>query len=144
MKTVCPLSKKTVDEHASQLVGIFVLALLILSYVFNNSYFLWFLLLDFLARSVNVRYSLLARLSRFLLDLFNIEPKPIGAAPKRFASRLGLLFVITLLSLLYIDCLVGYKIIFILFIIAVALEAFFKFCIGCKIYTLLSYFKLVK
>ncbi len=141
MKTVCPLSKKTIDEHASQLVGIFVLILLASSYFFTN-YILWFLLLDFLARSVNARYSILARLSRKILDLLNIKPKPIGAAPKRFAARMGLLFVIILLSLLSINCLVGYQITFILFSVAVSLEAFFKFCIGCKIYTLLSYLKL--
>ncbi len=142
MKTVCPLSKKTIDEHASQLVGIFVLILLALSYFFTN-YILWFLLLDFLARSINARYSILARLSRKILDLLNIEPKPIGAAPKRFAARMGLLFVIILLSLLSINCFIGYQITFILFSVAVSLEAFFKFCIGCKIYTLLSYLKLI-
>ncbi len=142
MKTVCPLSKKTIDEHASQLVGIFVLILLALSYFVTN-YILWFLLLDFLARSVNARYSILARLSRKILDLLNIKPKPIGAAPKRFAARMGLLFVIILLSLSSIDCFIGYQITFILFSVAVSLEAFFKFCIGCKIYTLLSYLKLV-
>ena len=142
MKTVCPLSKKTIDEHASQLVGIFVLVLLALSYFFTN-YILWFLLLDFLARSINARYSILARLSRKILDLLNIKPKPIGAAPKRFAARMGLLFVVILLSLLFINCFIGYQIIFILFFIAVSLEAFFKFCIGCKIYTLLSYLKLI-
>ena len=142
MKTVCPLGKKKIDEHASQLVGIFVLILLILNYFFTN-YILWFLLLDFLARSINTRYSLLARLSRKILDLFNVKPKPIGASPKKFAARMGLLFVIILLSLLSIDCFIGYQITFILFFVAVALEAFFKFCIGCKIYTLLSYLKLV-
>lgn len=143
MKTVCPLSKKTIDEHASQLVGIFVLLLLLGSY-FYSVYILYFLFLDFLIRSINTRFSPLARLSRFVLDQLHITPKPIGAAPKRFAARLGFLFSTTLLLLLYINCSIGYQIIFIMFIIAVGLEALFKFCIGCKIYTLLSYIGLVK
>jgi hypothetical protein len=138
MKTICPLSKKTVDEHASQLVGAFVLFLLIGSY-FTSDYILYFLLLDFLIRSINARFSPLARLARFILDKLHIPPKPIGAAPKRFAARLGLLFSIILLALLYINCLIGYQIVFVLFTIAVGLEAIFKFCIGCKIYTILSY-----
>jgi hypothetical protein len=143
MRTVCPLSKKTIDEHASRLVGIFVLLLLLDSYFFSV-YILYFLFLDFLARSINAHFSPLARLSRFILDKLHISPKPIGAAPKRFAARLGLLFSIILLTLLYVNCLIGYQIIFTMFLIAVGLEAFFKFCIGCKIYTLLSYLGLIK
>ena len=143
MKTICPLSKKTIDERASQLVGAFVLLLLI-GTPFYPLYILHFLLFDFLTRSINTRYSPLARLSRLILDFFHLKPKPIGAAPKKFASRLGLLFVIILLGLLKINCLLGFNIIFTLFIIAVSLEAFFKFCIGCKIYTLLSYLKFTK
>jgi hypothetical protein len=143
MKTVCPLSKKTIDEHASQLVGIFVLLLLFGSY-FSSIYILYFLFLDFLIRAINTRFSPLARLSRFTLDKLHIKPRPIGAAPKRFAARLGLLFSATLLILFYINCFIGYQIIFAIFFIAVGLEAFFKFCIGCKIYTLLSYLGLIK
>ena len=144
MKTICPLSKKTVDEHTSQVVGIFVLIILIILYATNYSPILYLLTLDFLIRSINAKFSLLARLARAILDKLHIPPKPIGAAPKRFAARLGLLFSIVLLLLLQINCLIGYQIIFAMFIAAVALEAIFKFCIGCKIYTLLSYIGLIK
>ncbi len=148
MKTICPISKKTIDKHTSQLVGLFVIILLIIShqppsptYSTTKILLLLFLFQDFLARSFNIRFSILAKLSRTILHLLHIKPKPIGAAPKRFAARLGLLFTTFLIIALQTKSFSAYQIIFTAFGIAVMLEAIFGFCIGCHIYTLLSYVK---
>ena len=166
MRYTCPISKSTIDEHVVRLVAFFVLILVIVGFLFSKWIFL-FLAFDYLARIYFPKFSILKHISVFIMhDILKIKPKAIGAAPKRFAAGIGFFFSIIIFVLLYIaefynikyleaikicpDCTafdqgIYYKlwsfILGIIFIIAISLETFFSYCLGCKTYSWLQFFK---
>lgn len=140
---VCPISEEKVDEHAARLNGFFTLVFVILAYP-DKPYILLLLALDFYIRFTNCCYSPIACTSRVLLGIFKIKPKEISKAPKMFAAKIGF----TLSILLFILAGLGYSqaalVVYLLFILASSLEAFFNFCLGCQVYTVLVNLKLIK
>ncbi len=159
MQYTCPISKKQIDENVVRLIGFFTLILLIISFFITKiAIFIFiFIIFDFYARIFIPKFSILKIISKIILHkIIKIKPKPIGAAPKRFAAGIGLLlsviifFIIffykpnwntqnTLPTNFYIEIIE--KTFIIIFAIAVSLETFFKFCLGCKIYSWIQYFK---
>lgn len=142
INNVCPISPEKVDSHVARLNGFFTLCLLAGGWFF---YPLWvFVAVDFLARSTKIKFSLIARVSRFILNLLNIEPKPISLAPKKFAARLGLTMSLALVLFTYFGIELGIWITLGMFVTAVSLETFFDYCLGCKIYGILASLGLIK
>lgn len=131
----CPISYKKIDENVARLNGLFTVALLAI-YVLTSSLIpVVFLVLDFLARGFDKPgYSLLARVSKFLLTTLKVQPQLINAGPKLFAARVGLLFSV----LVVVTALPGWNtvalVITLVFGICAFLEAAFGFCVACKLY----------
>ncbi len=82
------------------------------------------------------------------------KPKEIGAAPKRFAAGIGFLFSIIIFITIQGKTFCTYdckdsdylfslttEVLSLIFAIAVFLETFFAFCLGCKTYSLLQFLK---
>jgi len=101
-----------------------------------SKYFVSFFTLDFLIRVLNPRYAPSLLLGRFFVQ--NQTPEYVGAAQKRFAWGVGLLFALPMFYYLVIDfqpnplkvlvCLICMALLF--------LESAFSMCVGCKLYSL--------
>lgn len=137
MKTtaICPISDKRINENVARgnatLTVLFLTAFVITSKVL----LIVFLLIDFLLRGMELsRYSPFAIICSKVVKLLGIKPKIINAGPKLFAARIGLFFSLTIL----VSSLSGLEITaYILtgvFGVCAFLEAFFGYCVACKIY----------
>jgi len=140
----CPIDLHTVDEHAARGNALLTLIFLLLGY-FTSPLFWVFLAVDFGLRAARqCRYSLLMQLSRLAFNLLHIHPKLIDRAPKLFAARIGFAMSIFLLIFYYLGMPMFYKLVLIFFLLAASLEAFFSYCLGCQLYSLLTNLKPIK
>ena len=104
------------------------------------------LIIDFAIRVILVpRFSLLALISRKLIvPISGFRRKQIVFKPKRFAAAIGLFMSITALILSLYNLPVFFIITLSVLALFSSLEAFLKFCAGCKIFGLLMKLGLVK
>jgi hypothetical protein len=137
MRAACPISNETLDERAARLCALLVLFPLGMALYFASPWPALMLVGDFGLRGFGGRRaSPFARLARAVVVLLGLSPRPINAAPKVFAARLGFAFA-TLLGLSYLagadtlGVLVGVP-----FALCASLEAVFGFCVGCRLYRL--------
>jgi len=134
---ICPVSSDRIPEAAPRLTALFVILTLILYVISGALFLLVFLLCDFLIRGYgNSRYSLLARLSGFVIKQLGVTSALIDKAPKVFAARLGVVFVLLILmSHIWSADLVGIGLSAGLILFAMA-ECVLNFCVGCYVYVL--------
>lgn len=138
----CPVSHIYIDSHIVRLTALQVMVLGILLLYFNHIAFGWFLLLDFFARASGVKkLSLLRHFSIFTVKIIKINPKPCDEAPKRFATYLGLIFMLFIVCFLLFSFILIAKIFTIGLVLCAALEAFLDYCVGCKLYHYISHIK---
>ncbi|MBC8550717.1 MAG: DUF4395 domain-containing protein [Candidatus Brocadiales bacterium] len=123
---------------------VFLVALCVL--IWSSWYPIIFLIIDFFIRAIGAsKYSLTAQISRtFLARLLRFKKRMILAKPKKFAAWIGLV-----MSVFAAAAVISGYISIMLIIIAVLalfsfLEAFLKFCAGCKIFGLLIKLGLLK
>ena len=122
------------NERAARITAGFVVALLASAWIARASWLLPLLALGFVVRaSLGPRYSPLARLAAALATQLG-PPRPVPAAPKRFAQGIGAV-VLTLASGLAYGgstrpawALAGMLVVF------ASLEAVLGFCAGCWIF----------
>jgi hypothetical protein len=99
------------------------------------------LAIDFYFRSFGLaNYSAVALISKSLVKLFSLQPKPINAGPKVFAARIGFVFTILVLlsSVLGLD--IAAYVFTVIFAVCAFLEAAVGFCVACQIYPLVYKF----
>lgn len=156
MKYTCPISKNTVDENVVRLIGFFSLILVILGFLVSKWFFL-FLSFEYLMRIFvkTLKFSILRQLAIFIMHkVLKIKPKEIGAAPKRFAAIIGFLFSIFIFATIQGQIFCTYNceyndyffstltnILTLIFVVAISLETFFSYCLGCKFYSWLQFLK---
>lgn len=128
------ISKNHVNEKIVRIIAGQVVLLTILLLFTSWKILALFLVADFALRVFTKTPSLLAFNAKLISKTFNLKPKPIFAAPKRFAASLGLLFSILIALLLYLDYTSIAYIVGSILIICAALEAFLNVCLGCYIY----------
>lgn len=135
-----------VSEPVVRGVALQVLILSVLSILTGSYIPLVLLAADFFTRAlIHPKWSPLARISeRIIVPLQLFRRKQVVFKPKRFAAFIGL--TLTLASLSF--HLFGIRDVTIYLLLLLAffsfLEAFFRFCAGCKIFGLLIKLKLVK
>lgn len=140
--SACPISRTQIDGNVARLNGFISLIFIALG-SYNNLF--WILLtIDFTLRSFVIRYSPIANFSKLILNNLKITAKPIDAAPKFFAAKIGLMMSIILIviSLLGYTNTAFYFSIF--FSIPVFLETFLGFCLGCQMYSILMKLNVIK
>lgn len=128
-----------VSEAAVRGVAIQVF-LLSLAAIFTNSIFVViFLLTDFAIRVVLIpRFSLLALISKNIITpLAGFRRKQIIFKPKRFAALIGLFMSVAALLFSIFNLQIFFTVTLSVLALFSSLEAFFKFCAGCKIFGLL-------
>jgi len=131
----CPISTERVDERAARLVGLLVLFIVVLHFLFPSMVWLILLLVDFAARAFYRPASPFARLSRCAVERFG-SPRIVDAAPKIFAAKIGLGLTAAALLCWLIGWETGGKLLLLIMGICAFFEAFFGYCVGCKFYTL--------
>ncbi|MBU1659670.1 DUF4395 domain-containing protein [bacterium] len=133
----CPIIYKKVDQNAARVLAGLVTTLGILFIQAPQLSIVLILVYDFSIRvSGYPKMSILFHISKFLAKFMKLKKQEVDAGPKVFASKLGFLFVISIL----VAFLFGYALTSVLLMGALAacafLEAAFAFCIGCEIYAI--------
>lgn len=142
MSRSCPLSFKRVDANIVRFISVLVTLTSILFLLSGKVVFALLLCVDFTLRFMKLhKFSPFFILANKTLQTFVVKPKLCDEAPKRFAVALGfgMSSVIAVLALLKMP-LIAYILVSVLLICAL-FEALFDFCVGCKLYQLLTYIK---
>ncbi len=133
---VCPISQERVNESVVRVIASFVFLLSMLLLLTGAKWIGLLLILDFYIRSfTDGNFSILKYLSLKIVSTLNITPKPIDAAPKKFAALVGLIFSVTITVTMLLQWNTIAWIFGVVLIICALLEAFIGYCVGCKFYT---------
>ncbi len=144
MNVECPVSGERVNESVVRLVAFFVLVILGTSFILNSVMGAMFLAFDFCVRSfTDGTYSPLKIISMKVVELCKMPVKPVDAAPKKFAARVGMVFSILLGVAFYFDLEMLAYVVASIFGFCAFLESVFAYCVGCKVYSLLKLAKVV-
>jgi len=129
-----------VNEVSARLVAGGVVAMSAAALVFQLEWLVAIIALGFIARvTTGPTLSVLGQfVTRAVTPRLPIAPKPVPGPPKRFAQGIGAVFSITAALLLFFNFDVAGWIVLAALMAAAALEAFFAFCLGCKIFALLT------
>ncbi len=142
MSLECPFSPKTVNETAVRLVALFTLTLTLVGILSSLQWIALFLCFDFFVRGFTDRpLSLLRLLAKTILKSLRLKPEMINAGPKIFAAKIGFFFtaIITLTAFMELNLIAN--VLAVLLILLASLEAFFKVCVGCHLYSALQTLK---
>ncbi|HEV9035654.1 MAG TPA: DUF4395 domain-containing protein [Puia sp.] len=125
----------TSSESKIRLTAFFVLLFILTYLITRNPWLILFLLIDFSFRSTPelAKYSPLANLSGLISKTFRLANKPVYMPPKRFAARIGLLFIITII--IAQNSKPGTLILGSTIALFAALESLAGFCTACWIYS---------
>lgn len=123
-----------IDAQMARLIAAQVALLLLLALFAGSAVPVYILLVDFALRAFTYQPSPLTAIARIVANLLGLRPKPVFAAPKRFAALVG--FVLSLFLLLFL-VLRWPALAYITGSILLAcslLEAVLQLCVGCSIY----------
>ena len=138
MTAQCPISSETVDQNIVRTTAFFTVLLLLAGLFSNLKWIVLLLCFDFFIRGfTRLPISPLRRAARAQVKLLHRQPKPIDAAPKKFAARLGFVVSAVIALLAFSGFYQAAYILTQLLVLLAGLEAFLGICLGCRIYTLL-------
>jgi len=132
----CPVDNTFIDEYKVRVTAslVFISSGIILST--QSKYVALLLVIDFFTRSFKLgKYSPYLQISTGILRLLKIAGKPTNAAPKRFATTIGLIISAAILIALLAGIINVAEIFAIILLVFSFLESFLGFCAGCYIYT---------
>jgi hypothetical protein len=137
---VCPISIEKIDSRVSRLTVFLNVILMALFIATSSPVYIFIVALDYFIRAtLDPKYSPLRFIAVGIIDMFDFEKKPIGLAPKIFASRLGFLCALAA----YLLVLMGYTTPALAvagFLMVLSLmDSVLNFCVGCLIYNYLVY-----
>ncbi len=131
----CPISQNRTDSYLERIEAFFT-ALIVAVFIITCSFiFPLILLLDYILKlSTKNRSGLFKPVAKKCKDFLNLPRKDVDEAPKKFAKILGTIISFNLIILYIFQLHTPAVIISLIFITFALLEAFFDFCVGCKIY----------
>ncbi|WP_243294009.1 DUF4395 domain-containing protein [Geothrix mesophila] len=131
----CPITPDLTDESAGRIAALLSLSLLGVSVWQGWGWAVLALAADFLLRAAGrSAFSPVARVAGFLRRRAGLPERRINAGPKRFAASVGFLFSLGIgLAFMAGFRSLGLALAFILGTCA-GLEAFFGFCLACRIH----------
>ena len=139
MSYSCPLSFENIDSNVSRFNSLFVSSLLITYLYTFNIVIIYFLLFEFGMRLFcKKELTILYKLSKFMKSILKLQDKFTDSGAKRLAGYFAIFFLLLLvvgsnLNLYFFSLVVGS-----IFLICSLMDAFFNFCIGCKIYFIIK------
>ncbi|NPA37429.1 MAG: DUF4395 domain-containing protein [Chlorobi bacterium] len=139
MKNTCPIVNERVDENLIRLNSGIIFTTLLLFILTPAKWLIIFVALDFAVRLfLGVEKSPVCIALRYVLNAFSIEPCMINAGPKRFAAKLGFGFSLLITVLFIFNISPAAEIAGAVLALLTGIEAFFGYCVGCKIYGILT------
>ena len=133
---ICPVSEDRVDKNVTRIIALQVLLIAITGSVLNNYGIFLVLAFDFTTRAFfKGKGSLLKWIAQQIVKLLKIAPKPINAAPRKFAAALGLVFSVLIALLIFNGSITSAYILNGMLAICAFMESFLGFCVGCYLYT---------
>lgn len=133
----CPVDFVTVNETQVRTTAFLVLLVTTAWLFTGNIFIIAFLIPDFFLRAFNYgKYSPLNIASKFLVTQLRLPAKPIDQAPKRFAAKIGLAFVIVITVLQLFQLTTAAKAFATVLLFFALLESVFGICAGCYAYTI--------
>lgn len=124
------------DEYVIRITAAIVVILTLIILFAQSEILAIFLSLDFGIRAFTTQSSILSLIAKAISGSFRLKPKPVFAAPKKFAALLGFLFSTTIFSLVHFKLLTGAYIAGGILIFCAVLESAFNICLGCYVYNL--------
>lgn len=142
MNQACPISLERIDANFVRIIALQIITVSLLLMFTQDLIYALILLFDFSVRILNYKkLSPFAYLAKLVIRVLNIKPKLCDEAPKRFALYVGI-FMVAIATFFYLlDLILVASVIVVILIVCASLEALFDYCLGCKIYYLLQYFK---
>lgn len=138
MTRSCPTSTLRVGDKASRLYAFFVFSILVLYAYTGSSLLLLALAVDFLSKTyILPSWSPFSAFSRWLLSTLNIKDTLIDGGPKLFAAKIGFFFSVLAFIFSAFNMPTTALVLVSAFGFCAGLEAFFGYCVGCKMYSLL-------
>lgn len=138
MQQICPISFNRINEYVARINGLITVTIAV-SYLLTGIKLLPLLLfVDFFMRGFHEsKYSLMASISKKIVELFKLKKRMINAGPKIFAAQVGALLTGFAVLAHYFEIpALGFATISILAFFSF-LEAAFGICVACKIYPLI-------
>ncbi len=135
MQHACPINFQKYDNTLARIASVYTMIILGVYFVSGNVLVFLFLFLDlFLRTYVDTKYSILYFVASMTKERLRLESMMKDGAAKKLASNFGLLF----LALSTAAHFLGYDemlyIVIGIYLFCLFLDAFFDFCLGCKIY----------
>ncbi|MGV8093605.1 MAG: DUF4395 domain-containing protein [Mangrovibacterium sp.] len=127
-------AKLYTDENRTRIVAAQVTILTVITLITQWKFPAFLLAVDFALRAFTSQPSPLAAVAKVIVHLSELKPKPIFAAPKKFAAALGFVFSLAVLILLYAKLVTGAYIVGGILILCAILESVFRMCLGCYVY----------
>jgi hypothetical protein len=133
------MSFKQIDSNISRLISVLVSSIVIYYLISNQVILLYVLIFDFIMRLfIKKEDSPLYIISMRIKEIKGIKAKYVDSGAKRLAAYFGLSFVLMLTGAHYLEIYVVTLGIAIVFLSCSLLDAFFDFCLGCKIYHIIK------
>lgn len=123
-----------IDENIVRVIAAEVIILTSLALTTGSFIPAVVLVLDFAARAFTTLPSLLAAVARLVVVSRGWKPRPVFAAPKKFAALLGWVFSLLLAISLWLDYAVAAFITGSILAVCALLESVFRICLGCYVY----------
>jgi hypothetical protein len=138
MNDFCPISRDMVNENVVRLNAFFVFIIGLIFIFVPTPAVVAFLLFDFFIRAFwKQERSPIRFISLAVNKELKWDPVMVNAAPKVFAAKVGFFFcLIILIASLFPAALVISRLLMVLLMVFAALESFFKYCVGCKMYSI--------
>jgi len=139
MSYSCPLSFENIDSNVSRFNSLFV-SLLLIAYLYSfNIVIVYFLLFELSMRLfIKKDATILHKVSKSMKAIFKLKDKPTDSGAKRLAGYFAILFLILLLIGNSLNIYAFSLVVACIFFICSLMDAFFNFCIGCKIYFIIK------
>ncbi len=139
LNITCPVSAGRTDENVVRAVALLTLIITAFILITDNYLLSLFLLGDFVLRGFNLgKYSVLRFVSKYIVEVLNIKPKPIDSAPKLFAAKIGIVFALLIFIAQISNLYVLFLSTSVVLIACAFLESVFGICLGCYFYTILN------
>ncbi len=122
------------DEKVIRLVALQVFIIAIVALVGRWEYPFLFLAIDFFLRAFTQAPSPLATLAKAIARAIHWKPRPIFAAPKKFAAGLGFVFSVLVFSFFALQWYPPGLIIGAVLVFCAFLESAFRVCLGCYVF----------
>lgn len=125
------------DQNVTRIIAAEVAVLTILTLIFGWNFPVFLLVGDFALRAFTKQTTPLSAIAETIAESTALAPKPIYAAPKKFAALLGFIFSLVILISIYYNLTTIIYLAGSILIICASLEAALNICVGCYVYSLL-------